>query len=106
MKRAKKKKKPKIKKIFSYFIPTKVYTFTGQQLNEMRDQMAEEATQKACMIFLGELSEMGWTDDEILGLFDRFSRHVDYANDGVLPAEEVQRMVTEKTGMKFERLWY
>ena len=86
--------------------PNKHYMITDARLEEIKDEMAEEATHKACMIMLGELAEMGWTEDEILDLFDRFTRHVEYANQGVLPSDRVQAIVTEKTGIHFECRWY
>jgi len=86
--------------------PNKHYMITDARLEEIRDEMAKEATYKSCMIMLAELAEMGWSEQDLLDLFDRFGNHIDYANDGVLPCKAVQEIVKKHNGMTFESRWY
>lgn len=68
--------------------------------------MAEEATHRCCMLLLGILSQRGWSEEQLLDLFDEMARLNSYAIDGVLPCKDVQDIIGKYNGMRFERKWY
>lgn len=95
MKRAKKQKSSTRKK----------YTLSDKQLLKVKEQVTNEAVTMTGMLYLAALAEKGWTEDQIVEMFDTISRYVKYIDDNVVKIKHVQEVIEKHTGMKIKYTW-
>ena len=94
MKRTKKKKDIRQK-----------YMVSEKQMQKMREEVATRATSITGILYLSALAEKGWTEDEIVELFETVSRYVNYIDDHLVKLEQVQEIIERRTGIKIECKW-
>lgn len=94
MKRTKKKKDIRQK-----------YMVSEKQMQKMREEVATRATSITGILYLSALAEKGWTEDEIVELFETVSRYVNYIDDHLVKLEQVQEIIERRTGIKIECRW-
>lgn len=94
MKRVKKKRDVRVK-----------YTLSDKQLDKIKAEVTKEAVTKTGMLYLVALAEKGWTEDEIVDLFETISRYTKYVDEKVLKIKEVQEVIERRTGMTIKGKW-
>lgn len=94
MKRVKKKRDVRVK-----------YTLSDKQLDKIKAEVTNEAVTKTGMLYLVALAEKGWTEDQIVDLFETISRYTKYVDEKVLKLKEVQEVIERRTGMTIKGKW-
>ena len=51
------------------------------------------------------LAEKGWSEDDIVDLFETISRYMQYVDDKVVRIKEIQEMIERKTGITIKGKW-
>lgn len=92
MRRAR-KKKPDVRK---------KYTISDKQMDKVKKEITEEAVHIASALHLAVLAERGWTEDEIVDLFETVSRYAQYLDDHVVKIKEIEDLIERKTGIKIK----
>ena len=93
-KKAKKKRDVRVK-----------YTLSDKQLKKIKAEVTAEAVTKTGMLYLVALAEKGWSEDEIVDLFETISRYMQYVDDKVVRIKEIQDMIERKTGITIKGKW-
>ena len=94
MKKVKKKKDARAK-----------YTLSDKQLKKIKAEVTAEAVTKTGMLYLVALAEKGWSEDDIVDLFETISRYMQYVDDKVVRIKEIQDMIERKTGITIKGKW-
>jgi len=81
------------------------YMVSEKQMQKMREEVATRATSITGILYLSALAEKGWTEDEIVELFETVSRYVNYIDDHLVKLEQVQEIIERRTGIKIECKW-
>lgn len=81
------------------------YMVSEKQMQKMREEVATRATSITGILYLSALAEKGWTEDEIVELFETVSRYVKYIDDHLVKLEQVQEIIERRTGIKIECRW-
>lgn len=81
------------------------YTLSDKQLDKIKAEVTSEAVTKTGMLYLAALAEKGWTEDQIVDLFETISRYTKYTEDKVLKLKEVQNIIERRTGMTIKGKW-
>lgn len=81
------------------------YMVSEKQMQKMREEVATRATSITGILYLSALAEKGWTEDEIVELFETVSRYVNYIDDHLVKLEQVQEIIERRTGIKIECRW-
>ena len=76
-----------------------------KQLTKVKAEVTEEAVTKCGMLYLAALAERGWSEDDIVELFQTISRYSQYIDDHILRLREVQDVIERRTGMKIKGGW-
>lgn len=95
MKRAK-KSKPDIRRKF---------TLSEKQLEKVKNEVTSEAVMRTGMLYLAALAEKGWSEDEIVEMFERISHYIKYIDDKVVKINEVQEIIERRTGIMIKGKW-
>lgn len=83
----------------------KKYTLSEKQLMKVKQEVTEEAVTKTGLLYLAALADRGWSDDDIVDLFEEIRRYVGYLDDKLVRIKEVQAMIEKKTGMVIKGKW-
>lgn len=94
MKRVKKKRDARAK-----------YTLSDKQLKKIKAEVTAESVTKTGMLYLVALAEKGWSEDDIVDLFETISRYMQYVDDKVVRIKEIQDMIERKTGITIKGKW-
>lgn len=81
------------------------YTLSDKQLDKIKAEVTKEAVTKTGMLYLVALAEKGWTEDQIVDLFETISRYTKYTEEKVLKLKEVQEIIERRTGMTIKGKW-
>lgn len=92
MTRPKQKKDPRVK-----------YTISDKQLRRIKAEATAEAVKKTGLLYLAALAEKGWSEDEVVELFETVTRYATYLDDHALKIREVQEIIRRRTGI--EIIW-
>ena len=77
------------------------YTLSDKQLKKIKADVTAEAVTKTGMLYLVALAEKGWSEDDIVDLFETISRYTKYIDDKVVKIKEIQEMIERKTGIQW-----
>lgn len=83
----------------------KKYTLSEKQLMKVKQEVTEEAVTKTGLLYLAALADRGWSDDDIVDLFEEIRRYVGYLDDKLVRIKEVQAVIEKKTGMVIKGKW-
>ncbi len=72
---------------------------------KVKQEVTEEAVTKTGLLYLAALADRGWSDDDIVDLFEEIRRYVGYLDDKLVRIKEVQAMIEKKTGMVIKGKW-
>lgn len=81
------------------------YTISDKQLLKIKDEVVKETVTKTGLLYLAALSEKGWTEDQIVEMFETVSRYVNYLDEHLVRLKQIQRIVEERTGIKLKGGW-
>ena len=81
------------------------YTLSDKQLKKIKEEVTAEAVTKTGMLYLVALAEKGWSEDDIVDLFETISRYTKYIDDKVVKIKEIQAMIERKTGITIKGKW-
>lgn len=95
MKRAK-KSKPDVRRKFY---------LSEKQLAKIKEDVTGEAVQMTGLLYLAALAEKGWSEDQIVEMFETISRYVTYLDDNIVKIKQVQEIIEKHTGMKIKSAW-
>ena len=91
MTRPKQKKDPRAK-----------YTLSDKQVRKIKADATAEAVKKTGLLYLAALAEKGWSEDEVVELFETVTRYARYLDEHVLQIREVQEVIKRKTGITIQ----
>jgi len=83
----------------------KVIQFPLKDYEEHKRDLQLEATQKTGILYLVKLSEMGFSDDDIVEVFEGIMQYANYLDDHIVSIREVQDIIERKTGIKLSYRW-
>ena len=95
MKRTK-KSKPDVRRKFY---------LSEKQLAKIKEEVTGEAVQMTGLLYLAALAEKGWSEDQIVEMFETISRYVNYLDDNIVKIKQVQEIIERHTGMKIKSAW-
>lgn len=95
MKRTKKKPDNRKRKVL----------ISQREIETGRRDSAKEAVTKTGMLYLTALAEKGWSEEEIIDLFETVQRYAQYVDDHLIRVRDVQRIIEERTGIKITGGW-
>jgi hypothetical protein len=75
---------------------------TRAQIERMKTEICDDATQRATLLFLTALLDENADEDMLVKVLERTSRYAEYIKDHVVRIKEVQRIIERKTGFQFK----
>ena len=81
------------------------YTLSDKQLKKIKAEVTAEAVTKTGMLYLVALAEKGWSEDDIVDLFETISRYMQHVDDKVVKIKEIQDMIERKNGITIKGEW-
>ena len=80
----------------------KKYLISEKQLVKEKNEVVQEAVSMTGLLYLAVLAEKGWTEDDIIQLFEDVSRYVRYIDDHLVKLQEVREIIEKRTGMELK----
>lgn len=81
--------------------PQKTIQIKPKQLEQIKRQMAKEATDRACLVVLAAaVDELGLTEEQFCKVMERTDRYASYIDDHIAKIEDVRKTIEKGTGIK------